>query len=108
MARKQSCTEERFLKDAAAHQMEVLRDDGVNRHLRFKNPESSAYWFEIITWPGTLCIDGDMGTFVFRRLQRRSVWPQTWTTCSTAKVAAPIAHCKIRCSTCRARGCCDG
>lgn len=68
MARKQSCTEERFLKDAAQHQMEVLRDDGVNRHLRFKNPESNAYWFDIITWPGTLCVDGDMGTFVFRRL----------------------------------------
>ena len=57
MARKYSCTEERFLKNAAAHQMEVLRDDGVNRHLRFRNPESSAYWFDIITWPGTLCIE---------------------------------------------------
>lgn len=68
MRREQSCTEDRFLKDAANHQLEVLRDDGVNRHLRFKNPESSAYWFDIITWPGTLCIDGDMGTFVFRRL----------------------------------------
>ena len=67
MDRKQSCTEERFLKDAAKHQMEVVRDDGVNRHLRFKNPECNAYWFDIITWPGTLCIDGDMGTFVFRR-----------------------------------------
>lgn len=63
-----ACDQERFLKDAAAHRMEVLRDDGVNRHLRFRNPESSAYWFDLITWPGTLCIDGDMGTFVFRRL----------------------------------------
>lgn len=63
-----SCTEARFLKDATKHQMEVLRDDGVNRHLRFKNPECTAYWFDIITWPGTLCVDGDMGTFVFRRL----------------------------------------
>lgn len=64
-----TCTEARFLKDAAQHRMEVLRDDGVNRHLRFKNPDCSAYWFDIITWPGTLCIDGDMGTFVFRRLE---------------------------------------
>lgn len=63
-----ACTQERFLKDAAAHQMEVLRDDGVTRYLRFRNPKSNAYWFDIITWPGTLCVDGDMGTFVFRRL----------------------------------------
>lgn len=77
MARKYSCTEERFLKDAAAHQMEVLRDDGVNRHLRFKNPESNAYWFDIITWPGTLCVDGDMGTFVFRRLHDMFVFFRT-------------------------------
>ena len=77
MARKYSCTEERFLKDAAKHQMEVVRDDGVNRHLRFKNPESNAYWFDIITWPGTLCVDGDMGTFVFRRLHDMFVFFRT-------------------------------
>ena len=53
---KYSCTEEQFLKDAADHQMEVLRDDGVNRHLRFRNPESNAYWFDIITWPGALLL----------------------------------------------------
>lgn len=61
-------TQDRFIRDTANHQMEVLRDDGVNRHLRFKNPECTAYWFDLITWPGTLCIDGDMGTYVFRRL----------------------------------------
>lgn len=77
MARKYSCTEERFIKDAAKHQMEVVRDDGVNRHLRFKNPESNAYWFDIITWPGTLCVDGDMGTFVFRRLHDMFVFFRT-------------------------------
>lgn len=32
------CTEERFLKDVAQHEMTVLRDDGVSRHLRFQNP----------------------------------------------------------------------
>ena len=61
------CTEERFLKDVAKHEMSVIRDDGVNRHLRFKNPGSSGYWFDLITWPGTLCIDGDCGTYVFKR-----------------------------------------
>lgn len=68
MSKTQACDEDRFLKDAANHQMTVIRDDGVHRHLRFKNPDYSAYWFDLITWDGTLCIDGDMGTFVFRRL----------------------------------------
>jgi len=58
----------RFVRDVAKHQMTVLRDDGVHRHLRFKNPESGSYWFDLITWPGVLCIDGDMGTLVFKRL----------------------------------------
>lgn len=68
MRSTQTCGEDRFLKDAASHQMLVIRDDGVHRHLRFARPDTSAYWFDLITWDGTLCIDGDMGTFVFRRL----------------------------------------
>lgn len=64
------CTEARFLKDVAQHAMEVIRDDGVHRHVRFRKPRpaGSEYWFDLITWPGSLCIDGDMGTYVFRRL----------------------------------------
>lgn len=60
-------TEERFLEDVKDHQMEVIANNGINRHLKFKNPENSYYWFEIITWENTLCISGDMGTFVFKR-----------------------------------------
>lgn len=63
------CTEERALKDFASHQMTIIQDDGVHRHIRFKRHKSSAYWFDLLTWPGTLCIDGDMGTYVFRRLE---------------------------------------
>ena len=63
-----ACTETRFLADVEQHTMTVVRDDGVHRHLRFKRKDGSAYWFDLITWPGTLCIDGDMGTYVFRRL----------------------------------------
>jgi len=64
-----ACTEDRFLKDVERHAMTVIRDDGVNRHIRFKRPNEGAYWFDLITWPGALCIDGDMGTCVFRRLE---------------------------------------
>ena len=63
-----ACTEEQFLKDIAQHSMNVLRDDGVHRHIRFKRPDTNSYWFDLITWNGSLCIDGDMGTHVFRRL----------------------------------------
>lgn len=63
------CTEKRFLGDVAKHQMTILRDDGVNRHVRFKQPNSSNMFFDLITWPGCLCYTGDMGTYVFRRLE---------------------------------------
>ncbi|WP_395406244.1 hypothetical protein ACHMW6_06110 [Pseudoduganella sp. UC29_106] len=60
-------SEARFLKDVAEHQMQVIRDDGVNRHIRFKRPDTSCYYFDLITWPGHLCYTGDMGTYVFQR-----------------------------------------
>ena len=65
----ESCTAERFLKDTKDHKMEVIRAEGVNRHLRFRKPGTICYGFDIITWPGHLCITGDCGTYVFRRLE---------------------------------------
>lgn len=61
------CPEEQFLRDVADHKMVVLRDDGVNRHIRFRRPDTSCYYFDLITWPGCLCYTGDMGTYVFQR-----------------------------------------
>lgn len=63
-----TCSEERFLKDVAAHKMEVVRVEGVNRHVRFKAEKGgNCYWFDILTWGGVLCINGDCGTYVFSR-----------------------------------------
>jgi hypothetical protein len=59
---------DRFTRDIAQHEMQVIRDDGVNRHLRFKRPGTMCMHFDLLTWPGYLCYTGDMGTFVFRRL----------------------------------------
>jgi len=61
-------TEASFLEDVATHEMQVLRDDGVYRHVRFKRPGTGCMHFDLITWPGYLCYCGDMGTFVFTRL----------------------------------------
>lgn len=59
---------ERFLRDVKDHQMQVLRDDGVYRHLRFKRPGTTCMHFDIVTWPGYLAYTGDMGAYVFTRV----------------------------------------
>lgn len=64
-----SCTEERFLSDVKDHVIEVIRDDGVHRHVRFRKPGTMCMHFDLITWPGHLCYTGDMGTYVFQRLE---------------------------------------
>lgn len=62
-------TAECFARDVSGHVLTVLHDDGVYRHLRCSNPESSGYWFEVVTWPGSLAIRGDMdGGYVFSRV----------------------------------------
>jgi hypothetical protein len=61
----------RFARDTAGHEMTVLHDNGLYRHLRFSRPrpESSMYWFDLITWPGCLTIRGDIGeSYTFNRL----------------------------------------
>lgn len=58
---------QRFLRDAAGHQLSIAHDDGVYRHLIFKQPGSSVYRFDLTTWPGYLAYTGDMGTYVFTR-----------------------------------------
>lgn len=65
--RELACPEARFLNDVANHEMSVIREDGVYRHIRFKRPDSGCYRFDLITWPGYLCYTGDMGTYVFSR-----------------------------------------
>jgi hypothetical protein len=62
-------TEQEFLRDVEAHKMTVIKDDGVHRHIRFKDPETICMHFDLITWPGYLCYTGDMGTYVFSRLR---------------------------------------
>ncbi len=69
MPRKYNPTEESFLKDVAKHEMTVLMDNGLYRHLRFQQPNSWNMGFSIVTYPGYLVYSGDMGCFVFSRLQ---------------------------------------
>lgn len=57
-----------FPVDVAGHVMTVKYDDGVHRCVRFGKPDSSDMSFTLTTWPGYLCFSGDMGTYVFQRL----------------------------------------
>jgi hypothetical protein len=59
----------RFRADTTEHQMTVLHDDGLYRHLRFKPAGRSFYWFDLVTWPGKLAFVGDGEGFVFSRLE---------------------------------------
>jgi len=59
---------ERFRSDTKDHELTILHDDGLYRHLRFKRPETGMYWFELITWPGALAFRGDTNAqFIFSR-----------------------------------------
>lgn len=61
---------ETFTKDISTHAMTVLLYNGLYRHAKFKKPTDSwHHWFEIITWPGCLTINGDMGTWTFSRIE---------------------------------------
>jgi hypothetical protein len=60
---------EQLLVDVTNHKLTVRLDSGVYRHLVFRQPSNSwNMWFEIITWPGSLTIHGDMGTWSFSRV----------------------------------------
>lgn len=67
-----SYTEEikqRSKENLATHQMTVLQDDGLRRHLHFQREDGRfVYSFDLVTWPGYLCITGDMGCYVFTRI----------------------------------------
>lgn len=58
-----------FRSATTNHQMTVLRDDGVYRHLRFKAPDTGFYRFDLVTWPGHLSITGDTGSYTFARTE---------------------------------------
>src|SRR5699024_5275818 len=51
------------------HSMIIENDNGVHRCLYFGIKGNSNYHFRIVTWPGHLAISGDMGDFVFSRIE---------------------------------------
>lgn len=61
----------RFKRDIADHDLEIVHDDGLYRHLKFRHQGSnySSYcWFDLITVPGSLIFRGDGESYVFARM----------------------------------------
>lgn len=65
---------EAFDQETTEHSVEVLKDDGLYRHLRCKRPGSWMYGFNIVTFPGYLVIAGDTGDFMFGRCPDMFEW----------------------------------
>jgi len=63
-------TRESFLKDVRDHEIDIRMDNGVYRHIVFSQPgHRYLYRFELVTTPWRLMITGDMGTWVFARIE---------------------------------------
>ena len=65
---KYEMTQDNFNEDVKDHKLEVICDQGVCRTLKCSKGGSFHYGFYVTTWPGYLCISGDMGSWVFSRL----------------------------------------
>jgi hypothetical protein len=56
----------RFARDTDGHELRILRDDSLYRHLMFFNSNyGDLYRFDLVTWSNHLVIRGDGPTFVF-------------------------------------------
>lgn len=55
----------RFARETTGHEMTVLHEDGLYRHLAYTDPKGSFYRFDLITWPNNLYIRGDGFSFGF-------------------------------------------
>jgi hypothetical protein len=68
---------ERFARDTTNHELTVLKDEGLYRHVKARSTkpgEGWCCWFEVVTWPGRLVVTGDCGTFVFARETDMFAW----------------------------------
>ncbi|CAL9958034.1 hypothetical protein VPHK250G1_0030 [Vibrio phage K250 g1] len=59
--------QKQFLESVKSHTVTALLDNGVYRHLHCTKGSIDRH-FDIVTYPGNLVISGDMGCFVFKRV----------------------------------------
>lgn len=57
-----------LLEQTGDHELNVLHRDGLYRHLRFQKPGTGMWHWDLVTWPGSLAIRGDIGEgYIFTR-----------------------------------------
>lgn len=61
--------EKSFIDSSHDRSAEIIHDAGLYRHLKCYKPGTGCMGFSITTWPGYLAISGDMGCYVFARIQ---------------------------------------
>lgn len=63
------CTFDDFRRITANHQMTIVSDEpSGHRHLKFRATTTIGSWFDLITVPGLLVINGDYGCYAFSRI----------------------------------------
>lgn len=60
-------TREEFEANVKEHELTILHDDGIYRHIMMRRLDHNHQWYELISSPNLLTYNGDMGTFVFAR-----------------------------------------
>lgn len=50
-----------FREETAGHELQVLHNDGLYRHLRMATPGTGVFSWEVVTWPGRAAFCGDIG-----------------------------------------------
>ncbi|MFD4111599.1 hypothetical protein ACFWWU_36410 [Streptomyces sp. NPDC058650] len=67
-----------FRSETTEHELTILHEDGVYRHLRVAKPGTGMWHWDIITWPGYLTIVGDIGDgYTFKRELDMFTWFST-------------------------------
>ncbi|WP_405883556.1 hypothetical protein OG747_36265 [Streptomyces sp. NBC_01384] len=69
MSTDYSASAARFARETRGHEMTILHEDGLYRHLKCANPKGGFYRFDLLTWPHNVFLRGDGFSFGF------SVWP---------------------------------
>lgn len=66
--RHTSITKQMFDAETTGHEMTILHDEGLYRHLKCAAPGTNIWRFDLATWPGHLAVSGDLGSYTFSRL----------------------------------------
>jgi hypothetical protein len=58
-----------FAVNTAGHELKILHDEGLYRHIYMGKPGTDLYRYELITWPGHLSVGGGMDHYIFSRVE---------------------------------------